>query len=81
MTTRTDAAKRVSERSADRTRRLWQLSYDPSGMRKLRVVVYWLAVVMVSAILAYLLLQFAEGLDASQVDAAALMTLQSSYRS
>lgn len=50
-------------------------------MRKLRVVVYWLAVVMVSAILAYLLLQFAEGLDASQVDAAALMTLQSSYRS
>jgi hypothetical protein len=39
-------------------------------MRSLRRVAYWIAVVTVSAILAYLLIRLADGLDASQVGVA-----------
>ncbi len=35
----------------------------------IRRVAYWLAVIAISALLAYLIVRLAEGLDASQVDA------------
>ena len=39
-------------------------------MQTLRRIAYWIAVVAVSAVLAYLLIRLAEGLDASQIEGA-----------